>query len=248
MVAWFRNLPLFVVLVFMAGAAMLVPAAAGMALGEYREGRLFFYTALLVCLGASLVGIAVQAQPRPATERTHLFAMLAAYLVLPVILAIPMSQAVGNTRFLNVYFDMVSALTTTGAVVFDPERFGMAIHLWRATVGWLGGLLIWVSAMAILAPLNLGGYEVTSEAHLAGRVASSSQQMRAARPSQRLRRAARRLTPVYAGLTVILALALTIAGEEPIVAVMHAMSTLSTSGIRRSAVSRGGPAALRRKC
>jgi trk system potassium uptake protein TrkH len=44
------------------------------------------------------------------------------YLVLPLVLAIPMEQAVSATRFINVYLDMVSALTTTGAVVFEADR------------------------------------------------------------------------------------------------------------------------------
>jgi hypothetical protein len=51
---------------------------------------------------------------------------------LPLVLAIPMDQAVSATRFINVYLDMVSALTTTGAVVFDPDRLPPAVHLWRA--------------------------------------------------------------------------------------------------------------------
>ncbi|MBY6200264.1 hypothetical protein KUV65_02735 [Maritalea mobilis] len=244
MAAWFRNLPLFVVLILLSAGAMLIPAAAGMMLGDFRTGRLFFYSSLLVGVGAWLIGIALQAHPRPPTERTHLVAMFAAYLVLPVILSIPMQQAVGNTRFINVYFDMVSAFTTTGAVIFEPDRFGMAVHLWRATVGWLGGLLIWISAMAILAPLNLGGYEVTSEAHVQGRVVSSTQQMRAARPSERLRRSTAKLTPVYVTLTAILALLLMSAGEDPIIATIHAMSTLSTSGISPVAGLEGRPGGI----
>ena len=65
--------------------------------------------------------------------------------------ALPMQEAVSNTRYINVYFDMISALTTTGAPVFEPDRLATSLHLWRALVGWLGGLLIWVTAVAVLA-------------------------------------------------------------------------------------------------
>ena len=105
------------------------------------------------------------------------------------------------------------------------------MHLWRATVGWLGGLLIWVTALAVLAPLNLGGFEVTSEVTAPGQATPSSGQMRPAAPAARLRRQAAALTPIYLGLTALLAAGLMVAGERPLVAAIHAMSTLSTSGI-----------------
>jgi trk system potassium uptake protein TrkH len=98
-------------------------------------------------------------------------------------------------------------------------------------VGWLGGLLIWVSAMAVLAPLNLGGYEVTSEARVEGQIQTSLTQTGAAGAAERLRRSAAQLTPVYGVLTIILSFGLLLAGEEPLVAVIHAMSTMATSGI-----------------
>jgi trk system potassium uptake protein TrkH len=59
--------------------------------------------------------------------------------------------------------------------------------------------------------------------------------MRAADPAERLRKQAATLAPIYLGLTAILALALTLAGERPLTAVIHAMSTLSTSGITATA-------------
>jgi hypothetical protein len=71
-------------------------------------------------------------------------------------------------------------------------------------VGWLGGLLIWVSAMAVLAPLNLGGYEVTSEARVEGQIQTSLTQTGASGAAERLRRSAAQLTPVYGLLTILL--------------------------------------------
>jgi hypothetical protein len=71
-------------------------------------------------------------------------------------------------------------------------------------VGWLGGLLIWVTAMAVLAPLNLGGYEVTSEARVEGQIQTSLTQTGASGASERLRRSAAQLTPIYGVLTILL--------------------------------------------
>jgi trk system potassium uptake protein TrkH len=128
--------------------------------------------------------------------------------------------------------------------VFEPARLPDAVHLWRGIVGWLGGLLIWVSAMAVLAPLNLGGYEVTSEARVEGQIQTSLTQTGASGAAERLRRSAAQLTPVYGVLTIALTIGLMLAGEVPLVAVIHAMSTMATSGITPVDGMAGRPAGI----
>lgn len=231
MAQYFRTLPFFVVLLFAAAGAMMIPAIYGVAVRDHDSARVFFYSGLLTGITAMLLGFATQARARVDGDQKYLISLLLSYVWLPIILGVPMLEAVGNTRAINVYFEMVSALTTTGAPMFDPARLADTVHLWRATVGWLGGLLIWVTALAVLAPLNLGGFEVTSEASAPGQMIPNSGQMRAAAPSDRLRRQAAVLAPIYLGLTLVLALGLSLAGERPLVSVIHAMSTLSTSGI-----------------
>jgi len=231
MQAWFRSLPLFVVLLWIAALAMLLPAAMGFLTEDFETGRRFFYPSLMTAIAATLIGLATQGQRLVVSERRQLVTLLGSYLALPLVFAIPMDQAVPATRFINVYFDMVSAFTTTGAVVFDPDRLQPAVHLWRAIVGWLGGLLIWISAMAVLAPLNLGGYEVTSEARVEGQIQTSATQRGAAGAGERLRRSAAQLTPIYGTLTILLTIGLLLSGEVPLVAVIHGMSTMATSGI-----------------
>ena len=231
MAQYFRTMPFFVALLFTAAAATLIPAAYGLSVRDHDTARVFFYTGLLIAIAAMLLGFATQARPRAETDQKYLISLLLSYIWLPAVLGLPMMEAVGNTRAINVYLDMVSALTTTGAPVFEPARLADTVHLWRATVGWLGGLLIWVTALAVLAPLNLGGFEVTSEVNAPGQATPSSGQMRAAAPAERLRRQAATLAPIYLGLTGLLAAGLMAAGERPLVAAVHAMSTMSTSGI-----------------
>jgi trk system potassium uptake protein TrkH len=84
--------------------------------------------------------------------------------------------------------------------------------------------------MAVMAPLNLGGFEVSSESQ--GRqVVSSGAQMQAAAPAVRLRRAVLFLAPTYTGLTALLWLLQVLAGERDLTALAHAMAVMSTSGI-----------------
>ncbi len=110
-----------------------------------------------------LIGVAHAGRTPRHGALGPLLSLFCAFVFLPAVFAIPFVEALPTTRYYNAYFEMLSALTTTGATLFDdPARLGPALHLWRAQVGWMGGLLMWVAAVAILAPLNLGGFEVTA--------------------------------------------------------------------------------------
>ncbi|WP_233491840.1 potassium transporter TrkG [Nioella nitratireducens] len=232
-------MPLFVLLVGICAVAMLIPAAVALAEEGFRTARSFFYSALLFGILTLVVGMATQGIKPYGTARSHLAGLVAAYALLPVVLAVPFVDAIGNTRFYNGYFEMVSCLTTTGATLFDPARLGDALHLWRALVGWMGGLLVWVTAAAVMAPLNLGGFEVSSETR-AGDVPGSAAQMQAAAPTVRLRKALRHLAPTYLLLTGLLWLLQLVAGEGDLAALIHAMSVMSTSGISPDGTLSGG--------
>ena len=94
------------------------------------------------------------------------------------------------------------------------RRLPRALHLWRALVGWLGGFLMWVAAVALLAPLNLGGFEVLSGRRSAReRPGGHARSPRVADTGERLARFTARLVPIYAGLTVLLWIGLLMAGR-----------------------------------
>ncbi|MEL6640029.1 MAG: potassium transporter TrkG [Pseudomonadota bacterium] len=134
---------------------------------------------------------------------------------------------------LEAWFEMVSSFTTTGATVYDGSTsLTPALHLWRAIVGWMGGLLMWVAAFAIFAPMNLGGFEVRATAAAKrGSVTGSASLGRFRETGSQLTRYLFSLTPIYVFLTGLLWIGLMMLGEYPYVALCHAMSVLSTSGI-----------------
>lgn len=226
------DLPFLVILMGIGALAMLLPAAHALTLRDLHVARSFFYGSVLLLLLTAMIGIATaNFHPRNAA-RSHLTAVAAAYLVLPVLLAIPFHQALRDTSFLNAWFEMVSSFTTTGATLYeDPGRLSASMHLWRALVGWLGGFFVLLSAVAILAPLNLGGFEVISGGAVGRSTYGTSQITRIADPSERVTRYALAIFPVYGGLTLLLWVLLLMAGDSGLVALCHAMSTLSTSGI-----------------
>ncbi len=226
-----RRLPLFLLIWGCVSVSMWIPAIFALVLDDHDTSRSFFYSGLLgLFLVATIALAASNRVPRRGTLG-QLAVLLGCFTILPIFLAIPFHDALGNTTFLNAYFDMVSALTTTGADLFpNPDRLSAPLHLWRALVGWMGGLLMWVSAAAILAPLSLGGFEVTAQGQ-PGRPVSGVAQSEKIDPRGRLIRVTMTLTPIYAGLTAVICVLLLIAGERELTAICHAMSIMATSGI-----------------
>lgn len=225
------KLPFFLVLLGVASLSTVFPAVYGYVQSEYHDSRTFLYAGMIGLILTAFIGLALGNRPRETTAIRQLVALLAGFAVLPVFLAVPFHEAVRNTSFVSAYFEMVSALTTTGATLFEPARLSGAEHLWRAQVGWFGGLLMWVSASAILAPLALGGFEVTASGEPGQNEAQGAARGARIDPRSRLLRSLQELAPIYAGLTVALCIMLLMAGDPPLVALSHAMAVMSTSGI-----------------
>jgi len=235
-----HGIVIMVTLMGVTALAMLLPAAVGFTLREHALARAFVYSAGLLASVTGLVYLASRSGPVVAAGGAHPFYYLTfAYLFLPVLMAIPLTEAVPGIRFIDAWFEMLSAFTTTGASLLEGEGT-RSLHLWRATVAWGGGLFLMVVAIALLAPLNLGGFELFR--NRSGAVGASSAWGEVHQPTRidesyddktlpRMADQLRVIAPVYVGVTLLLWVALSIAGNPPIIALMLAMSTLSTSGI-----------------
>lgn len=231
--AWFTQLPFAVQLMAAGSVAMLAPAVHAFALDLHRIAQPFFYGAVLFGVLTALLGLATLQQPVRRVARSQLLTLAAAFLVLPIMLAVPLHEARPSMSFFNAYFEMVSSITTTGATVFNiPRDIPEPLHLWRGLVAWMGGFLIILSAIAVLAPMTLGGFEVMRPSARGGgqqgRGANTANQMET---QQRLSRFSAQLLPLYVGATGLLWLVLVVMGTEAFEALMVAMATMSTSGI-----------------
>lgn len=228
--AMVARLPLLVVLAGLFAGSMLVPALHALLRDAHAEARAFFYWSLIFGALISALGLATARAKSGNLARSHLVALIGTFTLLPVMAMLPLREIVQDTTALGLYTEMVAALTTTGGTQYDPERLSSTVHLWRAFVAWQGGLLVWVSAVAILAPMRLGGFEVTWSER-GGQGARLSIRDQEASPGQRLLRYSQALVPAYAGLTGVLWALLALTGVPPTEAAIRAMSTLSTSGI-----------------
>ena len=235
------DLPLPVLLLALTGLAMFVPALHANIIGDFGVWRAFLYAGLFTLTLTGFVAIAVANHVPRDPVHSQFRALILAYILLPPVMTLPMFWAVPDTRIFNLWFEMVSSFTTTGATLYDiPGRLTPSIHLWRGLVGWFGGFFTLVTAIAILAPMNLGGFEVLAPRAIGRQVVSGGQITRLSDPSERLTHHAVVLFPAYALATLVLWLGMVMTGEDGLVALMHSMAVLSTSGI----TSQAGQSAL----
>ncbi|MCC5963293.1 MAG: TrkH family potassium uptake protein [Rhodobacteraceae bacterium] len=248
-----RGTTILVALIGATAVAMLLPAAIGFTLREHALARAFLYSSALLTSAAGMIHLAGRNLTGRNATLAHPFSYLALiYLLLPALMAIPLTEAVPDLRFRDAWFEMIAAFTTTGASVIEGE-ITLSLHLWRALVAWGGGLFILVVATALLAPMTLGGFELF--ATQARRQTDLAGWQRAHRGSvldetyddrsvTRLHDQLRVIAPFYVGLTLALWVALSIAGNPPLVALIVAMSTLATSGIAPEPALMGGVSEL----
>ncbi|WP_338548164.1 TrkH family potassium uptake protein [Roseovarius phycicola] len=232
MTARLLSYPLILVLTGLSCLAMLIPALHALVIEDHSVAQAFFYSSVLGLVLVLTVAMAMSGRKRPDnSDIENLASLFLAYTILPLFLALPFYEGLETTSFLNAYVEMVSSLTTTGATLFDrPERLVDSLHLWRGIVGWLGGLLIWVSASAVLASMYLGGFEITVSSE-PGQSDLRTARFERASSARRLAQVTKELAPIYLGLTGALWVMLLISGDAPMTAAVHAMSTMSTSGI-----------------
>lgn len=158
-----------------------------------------------------------------ASERELLFIMILFYVILPILASVPFIGADQIQGMSAAYFESVSALTTTGGtVLLYPELEASPILLWRALLGWLGGLWILVFSVAVLAPLAVGGITLVGNPLLQHDADASL--------SARLGRPLRLLSPVYTGLTGLGVLAIMSGGVGFSEALYLGLSAISTTG------------------
>ncbi|SMO97065.1 potassium transporter TrkG [Paracoccus laeviglucosivorans] len=242
------RLPLLVILAGIVSLSMTIPGLYAHALDLHQIGSAFLGSGGLFLILSAILGIATEGRPDQSRPRSVLLTMLGAMVLLPAIMAVPFLLVLPDTGFFNAWWEMVSCLTTTGATLYAAELLPAPLHLWRATVGWLGGLFMLVAAVALLAPLRVGGFEIISSPYGRSehfqRLPRSAEALRVPThlsapvfktemtdPVHRAIRSFRLVFPLYAGLTLLMWVLLLMLNEPGLVALTRAMGTLSTSGI-----------------
>ncbi len=210
------------------GAAMLVPAAVGLASGDVTDaGRIAGGAVVAMGLGVAMwrgVG-----RPGELTTREGFAAVGIAWVAMSAIGTLPYLFTGAIPSVTNAFFETTSGFTTTGASILeDPGALGNGLLLWRSLTQWIGGMGIIVLSIAVLPLLGVGGVE------LARAVSPGPSPDRL---TPRVRETAKRLWLVYLGQTAMEAVLLSLGDMSAFQAVNHSLTTMSTGGFGTESTS-----------
>ena len=155
-----------------------------------------------------------------------LFIVAASWVIFALIAAIP--YPFYNLSIIDSLFEATSGITTTGATILTQYNYPKAFFFWRSFTQWLGGMGIIVMFIAVLPQFAVAGRQMFF-AEAPGPTEDKF--------TPRVRNTASILWKLYLGLTLILIVALVIAGMAPFDAVCNALSTLSAGGFSPNAHS-----------
>jgi len=203
------------------GSIMLVPLLVDLAVNS-DEWHVFLTSAFVTIVAGGLLVISTANSLEQGLSLRQSFLMTTlTWLVLPLFGAIPLMLGLDNLDFTDAAFESMSGMTTTGSTILEGlDSMPPGVLLWRSILQWLGGLGIVIIALIFLPVMKVGGMQhFRSEGFdTMGKVLP-----RAADISWML-------VQIYAGLTIMCALAYLGAGMTTFEAINHALTTLSTGG------------------
>lgn len=238
----FLGIPILLWFTGALGLAMAVPCIFALVEADWRAARMFLYSGLFTLAVCAIVAAAARRDARTeVAPRGELLTYAGCFSVSPLLACLPFLLLEPTLGLQGAYFEAVSSLTTTGATLLPwPEQSAPSLHLWRAMLGWIGGLATLTAAAAVLAPRGLldmpdgPGANAAPDADDPGVAISVDRVLTLDPGGARTWRALGSIFPIYLGLTALLTVLLAAAGGDTFTALCHAMGVLSTSGISPS--------------
>ncbi|HPF47273.1 MAG TPA: TrkH family potassium uptake protein [Emcibacteraceae bacterium] len=222
----YLNIGLFFIIL---GLVMYIPAIVDAA-QDNPDWQVFAICASLSIVVGGLLFLANQARYTSLTIKQGFLITASTWLAVPLMGAIPFVFSGLNLSYTDAVFEAMSGVTTTGSTVITGlDGLPPGILLWRSLLQWLGGVGIIAMGVAIMPLLQIGGMQLF-------RVEAFDVRENFIPRSTKL---ALSLSLLYAGLTLICAVVLWLAGMNAFEAACHAFTTLSTGGFSTSDASVG---------
>lgn len=190
-----------------------------------------FIITILLCFVVGLILQNIRTNENEMRKREGYAAVAICWLVMSMLGALPFYISGSIPSYIDALFETVSGFTTTGSsIVRDIEAMPRGLLFWRSFTHWIGGMgfLVFTAALTSLS----GGRSVFL--------------MRAESPGPtfgklvpKLKDSSKILYIIYAGMTAVLIILLTIAGMPVFDSFIHAFGTAGTGGFSINALSIG---------
>ena len=208
--------------VMILAAAMVVPLLFSLVGGD--KALRDYDLAVLITAGSGLLLVlGTRRFHRELQPRDGFLLVFLVWTVLPAFATLPLMLHLQGMTFTHAYFEMMSALTSSGATVMSGlDALPLSINVWRHLVVWIGGMGILVLAVAILPLLGVGGSQVF-KAETAGPFKES-------KLTPRIADTAKALYAIYLGLSALCFFSYRGAGMSWSDAFLHMCTTMGLGG------------------
>lgn len=216
--------------------SMLIPAGVALYTADGTHEAFLEGFALALALGI-VPFFLTRGHQRELQPRDGFLLVSLVWTVLPALATIPLlihfQRLDMPLSFTAAYFETMSGITTTGSTAFhDLEQFPPAIHVWRGTLVWIGGMGILVLTVAVLPLLGVGGSQVFR--------AETPGPMKDEKLTPRIAGTAKALYAIFLGLSLLCWGAYYLAGLRGVDAFVHMTATVALAGISTHDLSIAG--------
>ncbi|WP_339864404.1 TrkH family potassium uptake protein [Paremcibacter congregatus] len=213
------------------GFCELFPIVVALSTGEHSLILPFFISALFTVFVGGALYLSFQNPQDRASRHEVILVMVVIWLGVPLFASLPFMITGFMTKLTDAYFEATSALTTTGSsLVVNLDLVPQTILFWRAFLQWIGGVLVFSMAVAILPLSSIGGLSLFRSVLPHG----EGDDLLA-----RIRYAFTPLFKVYLMMTVACILLLVLSGMGGFEAMLLSMATLSSGGFTSQGMAGG---------
>ena len=140
---------------------MLIPAFIDFFTDQGGTNTFFIFSLIITFFGLLLAFSNKQEQSKPLSTKDGILLTIISWISIVGLAALPFTFGYLHLSYTDAYFEIMSAVTTTGATsIPDLNKLSYGFHFWRALMQWIGGLGIIVVAVVLMPSLQGGGMQL----------------------------------------------------------------------------------------
>lgn len=196
-----------------------IPVSIGMDSGDHMA---ILWSSIITLLSGAALWFYKFATAGTLNRREAYFSVFITWLAVSVFAMLPYIFSGSLNSIVDIFFEAVSGITTTGATIMeDIEVQPAGVLYWRSMTQWIGGMGIILLGLAIFPLLGMGGAELFIAENTGNLIE---------RIHPRVKEIAKWMWIIYLGMTAVLFFILLLGGMNWFDAINHAYTTMATGG------------------